>query len=56
MKGPVSFEDRKVLINFVGGKAEWFPWEGDPETRLAFIGWNVSDEDTLKRLRDCVVG
>ena len=56
MKGPVFFGYRKALINFVGGKAEWFPWEGNPETRLAFIGWNVSGEDTLKRLRDCVVG
>lgn len=55
MKGPVCFQDRNVLVNFVGGKAEWFPWEGEVETRLAFIGWNVSGEDTLKKLRDCVV-
>ena len=55
MKGPVCFQDRNVMINFVGGKAEWFPWEGEPETRLAFIGWNVNSEDILKKLRDCVV-
>ncbi len=55
LKGPVSFRDRNALINFVGGKAEWFPWEGNAETRLAFIGWNVSGEDTLKKLRNCVI-
>lgn len=54
MKGPVCFRDKNVLINFVGGKAEWIPWAGEPETRLAFIGWNINGDDTLNKLRDCV--
>ena len=41
LKGPVRLEDGTALINFVGGRSEWEPWEGDPETRLAFIGWDV---------------
>jgi G3E family GTPase len=54
MKGPVCFQDRTVMINFVGGKAEWFQWEGESETRLAFIGWNINSDDTLNKLQDCV--
>jgi len=42
IKGPVRFADRVVMLNFVGGKGEWIPWDEEPETRLAFIGW-VSD-------------
>jgi G3E family GTPase len=54
MKGPVRFKDRIEMINFVGGKGEWVPWDGPPETRLAFIGWNINPEETLGRLKACV--
>ncbi|UCH20466.1 MAG: GTP-binding protein [Deltaproteobacteria bacterium] len=54
IKGPVRFRDRVIMLNFVGGKAEWSYWEGDPETRLAFIGWGVSQEDILGKLKDCI--
>ncbi len=54
MKGPVQFRDRTVMVNFVGGKSEWSVWEGAPETRLAFIGWNVAADDTLHKLQFCV--
>lgn len=56
LKGPVCFEDRNALVNFVGGKAEWFPWEGEAETRLALIGWDVREEEILRKLQDCVIG
>lgn len=55
IKGPVRFKDRLTMLNFVGGKAEWSPWEGDAETRLAFIGWRVNREDILGRLKDCII-
>jgi G3E family GTPase len=55
MKGPVRFADRTEIINFVGGKGEWSEWEGQPETRLAFIGWNVNSEDILERLNRCIL-
>jgi G3E family GTPase len=54
MKGPVRFADRTEMINFVGGKGEWSEWEGQPETRLAFIGWNVTSEEILERLSRCI--
>jgi G3E family GTPase len=54
MKGPVQFQDRTVVVNFVGGKSEWTVWDGEPQTRLAFIGWNVSADETLNKLKFCV--
>jgi len=54
IKGPVLFADRLAMLNFVGGKSEWLPWEGKPETRLAFIGWDVSPAEILKNLRGCI--
>jgi G3E family GTPase len=56
MKGPVQFLDRTEIINFVGGKGEWSKWEGRPETRLAFIGWNITPADILNRLQQCFAG
>lgn len=55
MKGPVRFADRTEIVNFVGGKGEWSEWDGDPETRLAFIGWNVKPEEILERLGRCTL-
>jgi len=55
IKGPVRFADRVVMLNFVGGKAEWIPWDEEPETRLAFIGWGISKAETLQHLEKCVV-
>jgi G3E family GTPase len=54
VKGPVRFPDRTIMLNFVGGKAEWLPWEEEPETRLAFIGWKVSKAETLEQVKRCV--
>lgn len=55
MKGPVRFVDRTELINFVGGKGEWSPWNGASETRLAFIGWKVRPEEILEKVRRCTL-
>ena len=43
------------MLNFVGGKSEWSPWEGEAETRLAFIGWKINEQETLKDLKRCLV-
>ncbi len=56
LKGPVRFQDRSVLINFVGGRCDWERWSGTPETRLTFIGWSVNSEATIKRLKNCIIG
>jgi G3E family GTPase len=56
LKGPVRFQDRTAFVNFVGGKSEWTSWAGTAETRLTFIGWNVSGGETIKRLKSCLIG
>jgi G3E family GTPase len=55
IKGPVRFADRQVMLNFVGGKSEWLQWRGEPETRLAFIGWDISPEEILHKAARCIV-
>jgi G3E family GTPase len=55
IKGPVRFADRVVMLNFVGGKSDWMPWNEEVETRLAFIGWGISKAEILQHLRKCVV-
>lgn len=55
MKGSVKFPDCQRLVNFVGGKSEWLPWDGEPQTRLAFIGWNVEPAQILEKLKDCMI-
>lgn len=56
IKGPVRFADRLKMLNYVGGKSEWSAWEGKAETRLAFIGWTIDEQETLKALKRCLVG
>jgi len=56
LKGPVRFQDRTAFVNFVGGKSAWTSWAGTAETRLTFIGWNVSGGETIKRLKSCLIG
>ncbi len=55
LKGMVNFGNRTMMINSVGGRTEWSPWEGDSETRLAFIGWNIDPDEFLARLKACVL-
>ena len=55
MKGPVRFQDRTVLVNYVGGKCGWADWHGTPETRLAFVGWDVDGPETIEKLKKCVL-
>lgn len=54
MKGSVKFHNRTEIVNFVGGKGDWSKWEGKPETRLAFIGWNIDPAEILKKINRCI--
>lgn len=54
MKGPVRFRDRTVLVNYVGGKNEWSAWDGLEETCLVFVGWKVDQEETIRKLENCI--
>jgi len=55
VKGPVCFPDRISLVNHVGGQTEWSQWSGVQKTQLAFIGWNINSDDTLGKLKECVI-
>jgi G3E family GTPase len=55
VKGSVRFADRTEILNFVGGKAEWGPWDGERRTRLAFIGWNILPDEILDSLNVCIL-
>jgi G3E family GTPase len=54
VKGTVRFPDRTDVINLVGGRGEWTVWDGEPATRLAFVGWDVEGGEILERLGRCV--
>lgn len=56
LKGVVNFGDRTLMINSVGGKTQWEPWEGEgtSETRLAFVGWDIEPDEFLPRMKACV--
>ena len=54
IKGPVCFGDRTVLVNYVGGKNEWSEWKDEEETCLVFVGWNVSGEEAIQKLKNCI--
>ena len=53
MKGSVRLADRTEFVNFVGGKAEWGPWDGDQRTQLAFIGWDIMPDHIIGQLNAC---
>ena len=55
LKGSVRFADRTEFVNYVGGKGEWSEWDGEPGTRLAFIGWDVTPAELLDRLKRCTL-
>jgi len=55
IKGPVRFNERTVMINYVGGKLEILPWDGMGSTQLVFIGWDVDGDQILAQFRQCVV-
>ncbi len=50
VKGPVQFSDRVEMLNFVGGKSEWLPWDQESQTRLVFIGWDIDPEKIIKQI------
>jgi G3E family GTPase len=54
IKGPVQFPDRIVLLNFVAGQWSWDTWEGSPETRLVFVGWEIEAQKILPDLKNCI--
>lgn len=54
IKGPVRFRDQTRFLNHAGGVSQWTPWPEQPETRLAFVFWDLDPEDLIKSLRNCI--
>ena len=55
IKGPVRFPDRTSLLNFVAGRSDWEPWDGDQGTTLAFVGWGINGDKIIDQIRRCVL-
>jgi G3E family GTPase len=55
IKGPVQFPDRTLLLNFVAGECNWESWTDNPETRLAFVGWDINAEEIVLELKQCLI-
>lgn len=55
IKGPVRFADRVGLLNYVGGKGDWLPWEGESKTKLVFIGWDIDPQKILEKVSACII-
>lgn len=55
IKGPIRMNGTTSLLNYVGGKSQWQEWQGDKETSLAFVGWDIKEEDVIKKLNNCFV-
>ena len=54
IKGPVKFDARTQMLNFVGGKTQWQEWSDTVTTCLAFIGWHVIEEEIVEKLNNCI--
>jgi G3E family GTPase len=54
VKGFAVLEDKRVLVNHVGGKTEWADVNETGPTKLTFIGWQVDAEQILGRLKKCL--
>ncbi|MFH1152350.1 MAG: GTP-binding protein [Pseudomonadota bacterium] len=55
IKGPVRFKEGTRMLHGVGENMDWTPWQGDPGTCLAFVGWNIDQATILERLNACLL-
>lgn len=54
VKGYALLDDKRFFINHVGGKTEWIELDEVGPTKLAFVGWQVSELETMKALKVCL--
>ena len=54
VKGFALLEDKRFFVNHVGGRTDWTELDGVGPTKLAFVGWQVSEEQVLEALNLCV--
>ena len=56
VKGYALIDSKRFFLNHVGGKTEWIDLEETGPTRLAFVGWHVSEQGFLDKLKACLHG
>ena len=56
VKGFALLEDRRFIVNHVGGKTEWIEFDEMGSTKLAFVGWQVNEEEVIEALGRCLEG
>ena len=54
VKGFALIEDRRFLVNHVGGKTDWLELDEVGPTKLAFVGWQVNEEQVVEALMVCM--
>ena len=54
IKGYVLCRDKRMFLNHVGGKTEWADASGPGPSKLAFVGWQVDEQEIVSRLKDCL--
>lgn len=54
VKGFALLDDRRFFLNHVGGRTEWLEVVEPGNTRLAFVGWDIQEEQVLKALKVCL--
>ena len=54
LKGYALLDGQRFFVNHVGGKTEWTEVDQPGPTKLAFVGWEVNEEEVLKKLESCL--
>ncbi|MBA4392270.1 MAG: hypothetical protein C0407_01840 [Desulfobacca sp.] len=54
IKGFVLLDEKRFFLNHVGGKTEWTELDQIGPTKLAFVGWQVNEEEVLSQLKFCL--
>jgi G3E family GTPase len=54
VKGYALLDVKRFFVNHVGGETEWIELDEVGPTKLAFVGWQVNEEETLKALKECL--
>lgn len=54
LKGFALLGNQRFFLNHAGGRTEWSEVQEGGLTRLAFVGWDVKEEDILNTLQACL--
>lgn len=54
IKGYALFRNKRVFVNHVGGKTEWAEAQEPGPSKLAFVGWQVDEQEIISRLKECL--